>query len=231
MSAIAARPPNARAVGDGHGLGVHRVDAARGAERVGELAADLGDLPHRHEGRHGEQREERQHAAVEPPARREPRRRRATTARPPRPVATSCSALCSVRSRRNGTRTAQVVAAPWRRTPRPAPARCWKATISPRPCTESTAWAFRSPDTSRAREPSRSIRARAEDGRERGVGEERQEHQRERPAEGRRAWRAPPAGTRTATKAGVMVWAKKYSISSMSWVATPTRSPVRRRVR
>ena len=39
------------------------------------------------------------------------------------------------------------------------------------------------------------------------------------------------AGTRTPTKAGVIVWAKKYSMSSMSCVATPTRSPVRRRVR
>jgi hypothetical protein len=39
------------------------------------------------------------------------------------------------------------------------------------------------------------------------------------------------AGTRIATNAGATVWAKKYSISSMSWVATPTRSPERRRVR
>src|SRR2546421_3173486 len=40
-----------------------------------------------------------------------------------------------------------------------------------------------------------------------------------------------PAGTRIATKAGAIVWAKKYSMSSTSWVATPTRSPERRRVR
>src|SRR5947208_1884546 len=39
------------------------------------------------------------------------------------------------------------------------------------------------------------------------------------------------SGTSTATSAGVTVCAKKYSISSTSWVATPTRSPVRRRVR
>src|SRR2546427_81715 len=39
------------------------------------------------------------------------------------------------------------------------------------------------------------------------------------------------AGTSTATNAGVIVWAKKYSISSTSWVAAPTRSPDRRRVR
>ena len=34
-----------------------------------------------------------------------------------------------------------------------------------------------------------------------------------------------------ATNAGVIVWAKKYSISSTSCVAAPTRSPERRRVR
>ena len=70
-----------------------------------------------------------------------------------------------------------------------------------------------------------------QDGRERGIQQERQEHQRERPAEGARAWRAPRPARASPRRPGVMVWAKKYSISSMSWVATPTRSPVRRRVR
>src|SRR3546814_3764559 len=36
------------------------------------------------------------------------------------------------------------------------------------------------------------------------------------------------AGTSTATKAGATVWAKKYSTSSISWVASVIRSPVRR---
>jgi hypothetical protein len=39
------------------------------------------------------------------------------------------------------------------------------------------------------------------------------------------------AGTSTATKAGATVWAKKYSTSSTSWVASAIRSPVRRRTR
>ena len=39
------------------------------------------------------------------------------------------------------------------------------------------------------------------------------------------------AGTRTATKAGATVWAKKYSTVSTSWVAIATKSPVRRRRR
>ena len=37
-----------------------------------------------------------------------------------------------------------------------------------------------------------------------------------------------PAGTTTATKAGVMVWAKKYSTVSMSLPTILTRSPERR---
>ena len=47
-----------RPVGDGHGLGVHRVEALGGGEGVGELASDLRDLPHRDEGRHRQEREE-----------------------------------------------------------------------------------------------------------------------------------------------------------------------------
>ena len=39
------------------------------------------------------------------------------------------------------------------------------------------------------------------------------------------------AGTRMATNAGATVWAKKYSTSSMSCVASAIKSPVRRRVR
>ena len=38
-------------------------------------------------------------------------------------------------------------------------------------------------------------------------------------------------GTSTATMAGAMVWAKKYSTVSTSWVASATRSPDRRRSR
>ena len=39
------------------------------------------------------------------------------------------------------------------------------------------------------------------------------------------------AGTSTATSAGATVWAKKYSIVSMSWLASAIRSPERRRTR
>ena len=159
---------HARAVGDRHRLGVDRVDAARGAERVGELAADLRDLPHRHEGRHGEQREERQHAAVEPPARREPGAREhdreaAEAGRDLLPRALPRQVAEERQRAPPGRRCALAANSSPRARTR------WKATISPSPCTESTTWAFRSPDISRAREPSRSMRARAEDGRERGI--------------------------------------------------------------
>ena len=56
---------DARSVGDGHGLAVDRVEAPRCAQGIGELAADVGDLAHRQEGRHGREREEGKEAAVE----------------------------------------------------------------------------------------------------------------------------------------------------------------------
>ena len=54
-----------RTVGDGNSLGVDGVDPSRGAQGVGELAPDLGDLPDGDERRHGEQRQQRKHAGVE----------------------------------------------------------------------------------------------------------------------------------------------------------------------
>ena len=41
------------------------MEAPRCAQGIGELAADVGDLAYRQEGRHGEQREEGKQAAVE----------------------------------------------------------------------------------------------------------------------------------------------------------------------
>ncbi len=70
---LAARPRHAGPVGDAHRLAVDRVDAPGGRERVGELAADLRDLPDRHERGHGEQGEQREHRALEPARRHEPR--------------------------------------------------------------------------------------------------------------------------------------------------------------
>ena len=51
------------------------VEPPRGPQRVGKLAAHLRDLPDRHEGGHGEEREQRQEARVEPPACRQRRAR------------------------------------------------------------------------------------------------------------------------------------------------------------
>ena len=42
-----------------------RIDAPRGAQRVGKLAADLGDLGHRQEGGHGEDGEQRQQPGID----------------------------------------------------------------------------------------------------------------------------------------------------------------------
>ena len=66
-------PVHAGAVRDEHALRVHGVHAARRAQRIGELATHLGDLPHGDEGGHGQQREQRQDGRVEP-ARRAERR-------------------------------------------------------------------------------------------------------------------------------------------------------------
>ena len=52
-------------VSHGDGLRVHGVHPACGAQRVGELATDLGDLPHGDERRQRQQGEERQHPTVE----------------------------------------------------------------------------------------------------------------------------------------------------------------------
>ena len=62
---------HARPVGDGDRLGVDRVKPLGRGERVRELAPDLGDLPHRHEGGQREQRQQRhdpriQRAAARP---------------------------------------------------------------------------------------------------------------------------------------------------------------------
>ena len=43
------------------------MEAAGGTERVGELAADLGDLPDRDERRHREQRHDGQDRGIEAP--------------------------------------------------------------------------------------------------------------------------------------------------------------------
>ena len=56
---------HARAVAHRDRLVGQRIDAPRGAQRVGELAADLGDLRHRQEGRHGEDGEQRQQAGID----------------------------------------------------------------------------------------------------------------------------------------------------------------------
>ena len=50
-----------------------RIDAPRGAQRVGELAADLGDLRHRQERRHREDGEQRQQAGIDRAPRRQHR--------------------------------------------------------------------------------------------------------------------------------------------------------------
>ena len=50
----------AGAVPHRHRRAVHRVEAPRRAQRVRELAADMGDLGDRQEGRHGEDGEQRQ---------------------------------------------------------------------------------------------------------------------------------------------------------------------------
>ena len=94
----------------------------------------------------------------------------------------------------------------------------------------STACAFMSPNASRAREPSVSMRCRAKNGlsatsARNGIRASAISHPNHASVP------MTTAGTSTATKNGATVWAKKYSTSSTSWVAIPTRSPVRRRTR
>ena len=84
--------------------------------------------------------------------------------------------------------------------PRPARRACWKATISARPWTVSTTWAFSSPEASRAREPSRSMRAAPEHGLRAAYSEERQRARAPAATPNAPSATSTAAGTRTATK-------------------------------
>ena len=145
-----------------------------------------------------------------------PRRRAARSARATRPARSrrgrrgrwpiSWQPVCRARSRRNGRRSSQKLARLDARARRPAPPRAWKATISPSPCTESTACAFRSPDASRAREPSRSMRAR--------------------PSTGQRAPR--PRGTAASTRASGGTGQAEDDDQHAGGISTATRAGVDR---
>ena len=102
--------------------------------------------------------------------------------------------------------------------------------ISCKPCTVSTAWALNSPAASRAREPSSSTRYRMASGLSATMSRNGARVSASHGLCQARTSNTTP-GARMARQAGAMVWAKKYSISSMSWVATPIKSPVRRRTR
>ena len=152
-----------------------------------------------------------------------------TTARPPSPISTSSIACWRVSSRKKGRRSEMWRCESWSSLV-PREASCWKATISPRPWTESTAKAPSSPAASRAWLPSWSTRFRIRNGLSPAASRNGSSATASQPlAQARTATTA--AGTRMATKAGATVWAKKYSTSSMSWVASAIRSPVRRRTR
>ena len=144
----------------GHRLGVHRVDAARGAQRVGELAADLRDLPHAARTRTSRAASGaaacRRRAVRSPRATRPRRRPPDRRARSPSPAARSARQVVEERH----ARSREVLRRLRARTPRPRARTRWNATISPRPCTESTACAFRSPDDL-ARPRAQAIDARA----------------------------------------------------------------------
>ncbi len=157
--------PRARArghagpVGHGHRLGLDRVEPPRGAERVGQLAADLRDLPQRHEGRERQQRQQRQRGRVETalaeratrPSRSPPDRRD----RSPSPGMRSGGrgrAGTAAAGRRSG--------APWPRAPRPTRSRVRRrrSRRGPAPCPPRARSARRRPRG--PRELSRSMRAR-----------------------------------------------------------------------
>ena len=62
------RGRHSRAIRHQNGLVMHRAQPMRRGKRIGELAADMGDLRNRQESRGGEQSEQRQKHAVEIPA-------------------------------------------------------------------------------------------------------------------------------------------------------------------
>ena len=61
------RRRRSRTVGDQDGLVMHHAQPVRRGEGIGELAADMGDLRDRQEGRDREQREQRQKAGSSRP--------------------------------------------------------------------------------------------------------------------------------------------------------------------
>ena len=206
-----------------------RIDAPRGAQRVGELAADLGDLRHRQEGRHGEDGQQRQQAGIDRALLGE-RRARHDDGQAAQPDQHFEHGLLRGELAEEGQAQRDVAL---RQLDRACAARGLLleghdlAQALHRIDGEGAEFARRL-----ARLAAQLVDPLAHQERAQPGGEQERQQRQGEPAIGpgeRRATTA--AGTRMATKAGATVWAKKYSTSSMSWVASAIRSPVRRRTR
>ena len=209
-SARAARPV-------AHRTGSASTTAAGGwRRRVGELAAHLGDLGDRQEGGHRDQDESGTSAGR---ARRSSPAVRRAVRRRGRPVRSRAPGARTGAPDRGGRQASSRVLR--RRAPRTR--RAGALVLESENLGACPGWCrsrgrSARPTASRAREASRPAAPPAPTA---SAGVQRETAAAPAPAASRggRAMPARAHGTSTATNAGAIVWAKKYSTVSMSWVA------------